>query len=74
MTEIEWIAKAKKLLKVELKKKDVTYELLAIKLKGIGVDETTENINNKINRGKFSAIFLLQCLAAIGATKIDLSE
>jgi hypothetical protein len=66
MTETEWIAKAKKLLKVELKKKDVTYELLTIKLKGIGVDETTENINNKINRWKFSTIFLLQCLTAIG--------
>jgi hypothetical protein len=66
MNESEWIAEVKSLLKAELKRKNVTYDQLAIKLRAIGVDETTENINNKINRGKFSAIFLLQCMKVLG--------
>jgi hypothetical protein len=33
-------------------------------------DESAENIANKISRGKFTAVFLLQCLEAVGC-KID---
>ena len=57
MNEKEWINKTKGLLKAELKKKNITYDVLVEKLKGIGIEETTENINNKINRGKFQAVF-----------------
>lgn len=43
-------------------------------LKGLGVEETPENLANKINRGKFSAIFLFQCLEAIGCPLIRLRD
>ncbi len=74
MTEKEWINKTKGLLKAELKKKSITYDDLVLKLKDIGIDETTENINNKINRGKFQAVFLIQCLTAIGAKKLNIED
>lgn len=70
----DWESKVKGLLKAELKRRDVTYHQLAEKLAAMGVGETPENIANKISRGKFSAVFLLQCLDAVGCTVIRLSE
>lgn len=69
---IEYEARAKNLLKAELKRREVTYAGLAEKLAGIGVSETDRNLNNKISRGGFSAAFLIQCLDVIGATDVRL--
>ena len=65
MSEIEWEKRASNLLKAELKRKGVTYSQLAKMLDEIGVDEKEANIKNKLSRGKFSAVFMLQCLEAI---------
>lgn len=67
---VEYEARAKNLLKGELKRRGVTYAQLAEKLGAIGVVENERNLNNKISRGGFTAAFLLQCMAAIGATTI----
>jgi hypothetical protein len=67
---VEYEARAKNLLKAELKRKGVTYAQLAEKLREIGATENERNLNNKISRGGFSAAFLLQCLAAIGVTDV----
>lgn len=63
---------AKNLLKGELKRRGGTYEQLAKKLEAVGVVESERNLCNKISRGGFSAAFLLQCLAAIGASSLHL--
>lgn len=68
----EWQARAKGLLKAELKRRNVSYAGLAEKLAAIGVRETEPNIRNKIARGGFTAVFLLQVMAAIGAKEIRL--
>jgi len=70
----EWEAKVKGLLKAELKKRNVTYAQLVDKLAAIGVVDSEPNIRNKLARGKFTAVFLLQCLEAIGASSLRLSE
>jgi len=64
--------RAKNLLKVELKRRGLTYAGLAEKLAAIGVSENERNLNNKIGRGGFTAAFLLQCLVAIGAQSLRL--
>jgi hypothetical protein len=71
---VEYETRAKNLLKGELKRRGLTYADLAEKLKGIGVNETDRNLNNKISRGGFSAAFLLQCLKAIGSQSLQLSD
>ncbi|MER8646122.1 DUF6471 domain-containing protein [Mesorhizobium sp. M0802] len=71
---VEYETKAKNLLKSELKRKGVTYAQLAEKLATMDIHETERNLNNKISRGGFSAAFLLQCLDAIGASSLRLSE
>jgi len=55
----EYEAKAKNLLKSELKRRGITYAQLAAKLSEIGVEENEKNLNNKIARGGFSAAFLI---------------
>lgn len=65
-------ALAANLLKAELKRKGVTYGQLVEKLAEIGVDEKEVNVRNKLSRGKFTAAFLLQCLAAIEVDSLRL--
>lgn len=72
MNEAEWKVYAKNLLKAELQRRGITYDLLAIKLKAIGVNESYNSINTKLNRGTFSFVFTLQCLAAVGVKEIHL--
>ena len=72
MPDTEWEAKVKGLLKGELKRRGVSYNQLVEKLAAIGVRETEPNIRNKLARGKFTAVFLVQCLEAIGANTLRL--
>lgn len=69
---VNWEQRAKGLLKSELKKRDLTYLQLSEKLAAVGVSETPENIANKISRGRFSAVFLIQCLEVIGCHTLRL--
>lgn len=70
----EWEARVKAILKAELKRKGVTYAGLVERLAAIGVVDSEPNIRNKLARGKFTAVFFLQCLEAIGAHSLRLSE
>jgi len=68
--EKEWEDRVKRLLKAELARKGITYAQLVGKLADIGVHDTEPNIRNKISRGKFTAVFLLQCLQAVGVENL----
>lgn len=64
--EADWTYQAKGLLKGELKRRNVSYQTLSELLKAMGIEELPENIANKISRGKFTAVFFLQCMEAVG--------
>lgn len=68
----DWEDYVKRLLQVELTKKGMKYPDLAKRLAEIGIEEKPENINNKINRGSFRAVFLIQCLKAIGCQSLPI--
>ena len=70
----EWEARVKAMLKAELKRKSVTYAQLVERLAAIGVVDSEPNIRNKLARGKFTAVFFLQCLEAIGTSSLRLSD
>lgn len=70
--ETEWQSRAKNLLKGELKRRGVSYRELAEKLEALGVSNSERNIANKISRGGFTAVFLLQVLEAIEAKELRL--
>ncbi len=64
----------KGLLKAELKRRNVTYRDLSARLEAMGIHEKERNLNNKISRGGFSAVFLIQCLAAAGCQTVRISD
>lgn len=70
-TKQRWARHARNLLKGELARRGLSYDEVAARLKEIGVEDRPENIRNKINRGTYSALFLLQILNAIGCKSID---
>lgn len=73
-TEADWTHQVKGLLKGELKRRNVSYQALSNSLKAIGVDEMPENIANKISRGKFTAVFFVQCMDAIGCRTLHIDD
>jgi 3-mercaptopyruvate sulfurtransferase SseA len=73
MVEQAWTDRVRGLLKAELKKRNVNYKELAGMLKQLGIHETDRNIANKLARGGFSAVFMIQCLSAIGCETLHLN-
>ena len=72
MTDDDWKDKAKGLLKSEIVKRNLSYIDVAERLKQLGIEETPQNISNKIARGTFGAIFMLQVMTAIGCETLNL--
>ena len=71
---MNWQTEAKRRLRAELVRKGVRYKTLEQLLQQMGVNETERSIQSKIARGTFSFAFFLQCMKAIGTTKIDLEH
>lgn len=68
----DWEAKARGILRAEMARQNVTYSQLNERLESIGVQEDERNLRNKVSRGKFTAAFMLQCLAALGSQQLRL--
>ena len=73
-TEQEWADRARRFLKAELKRADVTYEELATLLKAHGLTETEASIANKLRRGTFATTFFLASLAALRVEGLRLED
>jgi len=72
--EKEWADRARRFVKAELRRADVSYHDLAERLKEHGLEETEASIANKLSRGTFAAIFFLATMKAIGRENINLAE
>jgi hypothetical protein len=73
-TEKEWAERAARHLKAELKRADLTYEELAVRLKKHGFKETKASIANKLARATLPAHFFLAALIAIGCQTITIED
>ena len=65
-------ALARNLLRAELMKRGWSYARLADALRELGVEETEASIKNKVSRGRFTFVFFLQAMIAIGADELKL--
>ncbi len=74
MSETEWKNYVKGLVKAEIAKRNMNYVDISERLKKIGVDETPQNLSNKIGRGAFGAIFMFQILQVIGCHDLHIEE
>jgi len=72
--EQDWGERAKRFVKAELKRADVTYEDLATRLTNMGMAETKASVSNKISRGGFPASFFLAAMKAIGRDVVRLDD
>jgi len=72
----DWNLAARRMLRIELARKDISYKQLSSLLEKIGVDETTSAIRNKLARGTFSLAFFLQCMWVLDRKTVsfDLNE
>jgi hypothetical protein len=55
----DWQAQAKGIIRGELKRRNLSYADLGERLSAMGVKENEKNVNNKIARGGFTAVFFL---------------
>jgi hypothetical protein len=69
-----WEERAKRFLKAELKRADVSYRELADRLKKHGLEETEASVASKLSRGTFAATFFLASLVAIGCASVALDD
>jgi hypothetical protein len=73
-SDAEWAAEAKRILRSEMVRRGVTYDELAKKLADIGVEQSSASLRMTINRGRFRAMLLLQCLTAMGCRLLRVSD
>jgi hypothetical protein len=69
-----WEERAKRFLKAELARADVSYRELADRLKKHGLKETEASVANKVSRGTFPATFFIAALVAIGCEAVKLED
>lgn len=74
MSEPDWTDRAKRYVKGELKRADVTYDELARRLTDMGMPETKASISNKISRGGFTAAFFLAAMKAIHKEAVRMED
>jgi hypothetical protein len=73
--EQEWADKARRFLKAELKRADVTYAELARRLNEHGLEgETEASVNSKLVRGTFSLTWFLVVLTVLGIAAVTLAD
>ena len=72
--EREWADRARRFVKAELKRAEVSYAELARRLKEHGLEETEASITAKLNRGTFAATFFLVTMKAIGRESVNLAD
>lgn len=72
--EYDWEAEAKRLLKAELARAGVSHKVLVTRLEAMGIEDNTAALASRITRGKFSFVFFLQCMRALGVDEVRVGE
>ena len=70
----EWANRARRFLKAELKRAEITYEELARRLTAVGIQETKGSVTVKVNRGAYPAWFFFAAMKAIGREQVNLAD
>jgi hypothetical protein len=67
---MNWENEARGIVRAELVRRQQTYQSLAKRLQDAGFKETERSVANKMSRGRFSFVFFLQCMHALGAKSV----
>ena len=64
--EKAWEEMVKNILRAEMMRRGVSYAGLADRLDEYGIEDNELNLRNKVSRGRFTAVFFMQCMQALG--------
>lgn len=67
----EWRQLVERLIKGEMSRRGVKYQDLSQRLASIGINQSADNLRNKINKGILGADLLLQIMYVLNFRKID---
>lgn len=71
MESVNWRLVVQRLIKSEMSLKGVRYQDLSDKLAEIGVQQSADNLRNKVNKGILGADLLLQLMLVMDIKKIE---
>ena len=70
----DWRQVVQRILKAEMSKRGTKYQDLSDRLHTIGVNQSADNLRNKINKGILGADLLLQIMFVLNMRKIERDE
>ena len=62
----------KNILRAEMMRRGVSYAGLVARLREQGIEDNELNLRNKVSRGRFTAVFFMQCMQAIGVDLLQI--
>ena len=69
-----WRNAVQRLLKTEMSRHDVRYQELSERLAAIGVEQSADNLRNKVNKGILGADLLLQIVSVLNVKSINSAD
>jgi hypothetical protein len=67
----EWRQVVQRLLKAEMSRRAVKYQDLSDRLASIGVNQSADNLRNKVNKGILGADLLLQIMFVLNVRRLE---
>lgn len=69
-----WEEMVKNILRAEMMRRGVSYAGLAERLQEHGIEDNELNLRNKVSRGRFTAVFFMQCMQALGVEFLQIPQ
>lgn len=69
-----WRNAVQRLLKTEMSRHDVRYQELSERLAAVGVEQSADNLRNKVNKGILGADLLLQIVSVLNVKAISMAD
>ncbi len=69
--QTHWRQVVQRLVKSQMSIRGVKYQMLSDRLAGIGINQSADNLRNKVNKGIMGADLLLAILMVLNAKGID---
>ena len=67
-----WRETVSRLIKSEMSAKGMKYQDLSVRLSAMGIQQSADNLRNKINKGILGADLLIQILVSLETTQLDM--